>query len=60
MRRGPFCGGLARVNHLCVGGEAGTSVPFVCVWGGVSHYRTTASLQQWTGDSFACIAFTMF
>ena len=48
------------VRLVCVGGGAGTSVPLVCVWGGVSHVHTTASLLQWQGDSFACVAFMMF
>ena len=48
---------------VCVcagGGGAGTSVPLVYLWGERSHVHTPASLQQWTGDSFACAAFTMF
>ena len=51
MRRAPFCGGLARVYHLCVrGGGFGKSVPLVCVWGGVasSHHCLTATVDRWT------------
>ena len=55
MWRTPFCEGLARVYHLLVWGGAGTSVPLVC------GDRTFTALPHCnSGDSFACVAFTMF
>ena len=49
MRRAPFCGGLARVYHLCVrgGGGAGTSVPLVCAWWGVG--KSVPLVCAWGG-----------